>query len=133
MPQNRNTGALFIRDGALSFLALLLAFAAFDDITTDNATSFKVEYALLVACAVWYGVVGVRLLRLRYRTLGVASLAALAGALWGQRAIGPGMTPGFRPEYVVVTGAFLWFLALAISLVVLGSRASRSTTARDRH
>jgi hypothetical protein len=124
--QDRNTAGILIRDGMLSFVALLLAFAAFDDITTDNATSFRVEYTMLVICAVWLGSVAVRLLRRGYRTLGIASLAALAAALWGQFAIGRAITPGFWPGYVVTDGAFLWFLALAVGLLVQGFRARRS-------
>ena len=120
-------GRLFVHDALVSFGAVLLVFAAFDDITTDlTATSFTIEYTALLACAIWFGVVAVRLIRLGYRTLGMLSLAALAGGLWGQRAIGPGITPGLWPEYVITTSAFLWFLALAISLLVLGYR-SRST------
>lgn len=116
---------LFIRDAVVSFGALLLVFAAFDDITTDRtATSFTVEYMALLACAIWFGFVAVKLIRHGYRTLGILSLVALAGALWGQRAIGPGIRPGLWPEYVITTGAFLWFLALAITLLALGSRES---------
>jgi hypothetical protein len=122
----------FIRDGLLSFVVLLLAFAAFDDITTDKATSFRVEYTVLATCAVWFGSLAVRLLRLGYRTFGMVSLAALAGALWGQSAMHPDITPGFWPGYLVTIGAFLWFLALAISLLVLGSRAVMPTPASRR-
>ena len=116
---------LFIRDGVVTFGALLLVFAAFDDITTDrSATSFTVEYTALLACAMWFGFVAMKLIRRGHRTLGILSLLALAGALWGQRAIGPGIRPGLWPEYVVTTAAFLWFLALAITLLALGSRES---------
>ena len=39
--------------GALSGAALLLAYAALDDITTDHATTFAAEYTALIACAGW--------------------------------------------------------------------------------
>lgn len=110
------------RDGLISFVALLLALGAFDDITTDNSTHFTVEYTVLVACAVWFGFVAMRLIRLGRPTLGMLSVVALVGALWGQRGIGPGITPGVWPEYVVMTSVLLWFLALAATLVVLGWR-----------
>lgn len=120
----RHSGGFLLRDGLISFVALLLVFAAFDDITTDNSTNFTVEYTVVVACAVWFGFVAVRLIRLGRQTLGVLSLVALLGALWAQRGIGPGITPGVWPEYVVMTGVFLWFLALAATLVALGWRGA---------
>jgi hypothetical protein len=42
--------ALF-RDGAVTAAALLLAFAAFDDITTGHETDFTTEYGALLASA----------------------------------------------------------------------------------
>jgi hypothetical protein len=126
MQHDRNTAEAFIRDALLSLIVLLFAYGAFDDITTDHDTSFTFEYTALAMCAVWLGSVAVRLLRLGYRTVGITSLVVLAGALWGQRAIGREMTPGFWPGYVVTAGAFLWFLVLAIGLLVHGVRARRS-------
>ena len=46
---------------------LLLAYAAFDDIMTDNATSFTVEYAMLAVTAAWFAWLGARLIRRRLR------------------------------------------------------------------
>jgi hypothetical protein len=60
----------FLRDGLISLAALFLAYAALDDITTDNATSFPVEYTLLIACAAWFAFLAARMIRRRYRTLG---------------------------------------------------------------
>ena len=118
----RHSGGFFLRDGLISFVALLLVFAAFDDITTDNATHFTVEYTALVLCAVWFVFVAASLIRVGRRTLGMLSLAALLGALWAQRGVGPGITPGLWPEYVAMTGVFLWFLALAAILVMFSWR-----------
>ena len=57
-------GRVSIRDVVVSFGALLLAFAAFDDITTDRtATSFRVEYTALFACAMWFVFLAVKLIR----------------------------------------------------------------------
>jgi hypothetical protein len=118
----RHSGGVLLRDGLMSFVALLLVFAAFDDITTDNTTRFTVEYTALVLCAMWFVFVAADLIRLGRRTLGVLSLVALLGALWAQRGIGPGITPELWPEHVAMTGVFLWFLALSAILVVFGWR-----------
>jgi hypothetical protein len=122
--QVTGTDRLFLSHALISFAALLLVFAAFDDITTDNATQFTVEYAALAACAIWFAFVAVRLIRLGYRTLGRLSVLALLGALWGQRAIHQGITPGLWPQYLVTTGAFLWFVLLVAILAWLGWRSA---------
>jgi hypothetical protein len=105
-----------------TFAALLLVFAAFDDITTDNATTSRVEYTFLVACSAWLAFVAVRLLRAGHRLLGGTSLVALATGVWAQRAIGPGIVPGFWTEYVAASVAYLWFVALALGLIWRGWR-----------
>jgi len=124
-------GRLFMRDALVSFGALFLVFAAFDDITTDQtATSFTVEYTALVACAIWFAFVAVRLLRYGHRTLGMLSVIALAGALWGQRAIRPDIRPALWPQYVVTAGAFVWFLALATSMALMWLAGRRNGARR---
>jgi hypothetical protein len=119
------TGAAFLRDGVVTFLALLLAFAAIDDITTDNATSFQVEYAALIVCAAWLGFVAWRLFLSGHRVLGSVSTLALATAMWAQRGIRPGVVPGLRPEYVVINLAYFWFWVLTFTLFWLGRRPHR--------
>ena len=44
---------------AVTVVVLLLAYAALDDITTDNATSFRVEYGFLILSAGWLAFVAV--------------------------------------------------------------------------
>ncbi len=114
----------FLRDALVTAVALLLAFAAFDDITTDNATTFTLEYTLLVACAVWLSFVALNLVRQRHHVLGIISFAALAGALWGQRAIRPGSTPDMLPEFVVMTAVYGWFWALCLIMAWWARRPS---------
>jgi hypothetical protein len=111
-----------LRDGLVTVCVLLLVFAAFDDITTDNATAFPLEYTILLACAGWLFFLGLRLLRQHDYVLGGVSLLALAGAVWAQRAIGPGIRPGFWTEYVVATAAYVWFSALSAVLLWRGWR-----------
>jgi hypothetical protein len=120
----RQQAGLRIWYALVTLFVLYIVFAAFDDITTDNATSFTFEYVALAGCAVWLAFLSVALIRARLKVLGTVSLIALAGALWGQREIGPGITPGLWPAYVVTTGAFLWFVALSFILLVLGWRAA---------
>jgi len=73
-----------MRVAVLTIVALLLAFCAFDDITTGNESSFITEYAALLLCAFWLLFVSVRLLRGAHRFLGAISLFALAGGVWSR-------------------------------------------------
>lgn len=111
-----------IRDALITVAAVLLAFAAFDDITTGRQTDVTLEYAALIACAVWALLLGIRLLRRGRRLLGAVSIIVILSALWGQHAIGPGTVPGLWLAYVLIAGALLWFTALAIALLALGWR-----------
>lgn len=118
-------GTRLLSNAAITLVALLLVFAAFDDITTDNATTFRVEYTFLVGCAGWLLFVAWSLIRGGHRALGFASLVALASAVWAQHAIGPGMVRGLRPEYIVMTAAYFWFWALAGAMLWLAWRARK--------
>ena len=60
-------------DAAVTLVAVLLAFAAFDDITTDAGTTFTSESAGLAICAVWLLIVSWRMLRSGHRWLGLIS------------------------------------------------------------
>ena len=114
-----STGADF-SDGLRTLAALVLTFMAFDDITTDHSTSFRVEYTLLFACAVWGGVLIVRLVRRGRIALASVCTVLLLAVLWGQQSIGPG-TRAIWPGYAVASAAFLGFLMVAISLVIAGA------------
>ena len=119
----RRAGAIrHLQDGFVTVAVLLLIFAAFDDITTDNATTFRLEYTILLACAGWLLVLALRLLRQRHYGLGAVSLLALASAVVAQRAIRPGITPGFWTEYVVATAVYVWFFVLSLLLLWRGWR-----------
>jgi len=112
--------------GAATIFVLLLVYAAIDDITTDHATSFRVEYAMLIGAAAWLFFVALRLVRQRHFVLGGLSILAIAAAAWGQRAVGPGINSsntalaGWRPEYSAVIAGYLWFWLLAIVLLAAG-------------
>ena len=115
-------GLTFFRDGAVTVGVLLLAFAAVDDITTDDATAFPLEYSILVVCVVWLLFLGWNLLRSRHRFLGGMSVLAAGGSVWAQRAIGRGIVPDLWPV-VVITGAYLWFWTLSLTLLWWGWRS----------
>jgi hypothetical protein len=107
----------FLGSGLLTAGALLLVYAAFDDITTDNATSFTVEYSFLAVCGAWLLFLATRLLAARRRVLGSISIAALAVALWSQATIGLGLAPGRVIPYVAFWIAFLWFWIVSATLL----------------
>lgn len=119
----RTHAVALLRDGTVSLAALLLSFAAFDDITTGKETDFTLEYGALLVTAGWLLFVTFRLIRASHRVPGALSFVALGGALWAQFAIGLGITPGQWPTYVVTASAFLWFIIVAGVLLISGWRA----------
>ena len=125
MDIDRQPSASFrqLRDAVITVGVVLLAFAAFDDITTDSGTSFAAEYSGLILCGAWLAVLAVRQLRGRQLVPGSVSLLALAGAIWGQGAIGPGTVPSTDLRYLATVGAFAWFAALSIVLLLQGWRS----------
>jgi hypothetical protein len=119
-----NKGLFYV--GVVTLAAVGLAFAAFNDITTDNATSFTTEYIFLLGCGAWVLGAAVFLIIKSHRALGILSLLALACGVWGQQAIGPGIVPSFQPEYVATLGSVVWFLGLSVILMILGIRGHRA-------
>lgn len=113
-PAGPSRGQL-LRDAAVTLAAVLLAFAAFDDITTDNATTFTVEWLALAACGVSLVIVSWRLLRSEHRWLGSVSVIALVAAVGAGSLIRPG-TGSFQFEYLATIAGLLWFLGLAVIL-----------------
>jgi hypothetical protein len=106
--------------GAGTFVAVVFAFAAFHDITSDwTARNFAPEYAFLIVCAVWFGAVSMRLLK-THRSAGLISLAALLFGAVGQRGVHLGTVPSWTFDYVATTGALLWFLMLSVWLLAAG-------------
>jgi len=98
-----------LRDAAVTLATILLAFAAFDDITTDTATTFTFEWVGLAVCGVWLLIVSWRLLRSEHRWLGCISVVALVAAVGAGSAIRLGTGP-FQIEYLTTMAALLWFL-----------------------
>jgi hypothetical protein len=115
-----------LRDAALTLAAAVFAFAAFDDITTDTATTFAVEWVGLAVCGVWMVIVSWRLLASGHRWLGSISAVALVAAVGAGSTIRPG-TGSFRVEYLMTIAGLLWFLGL---VAILAREAWRSA---DQH
>lgn len=63
--------------GALSLIVLLLSWLALDDITTDNANEFPLEYAILLSAGLWFTALGVSLVAKRRSFAGISSLVAV--------------------------------------------------------
>jgi hypothetical protein len=107
---------------AVTIGMVVLASFALDDITTDNSTGFRPEYTLLAVCGAWCLFLAYDLLRRGYRALGTTSIVAVALALWvASDGLGHKRDGGwsvFWPEYTVMLGAWLWFVALAMVLMV---------------
>ena len=112
--------------GGMTFAVVVIGFLSFDDITTDNATRFPLEYSFLLGGAIWCLLVTVWMARTGHQALATISLLALGSAVWGQRAIGPGIVPSLQPEYVATLAGAGWFLALSLILLLLGMRGNRA-------
>ena len=105
------------RAGIITIVAVILAFAALDDITTDNATSFVVERTLLVICTMWFAHVSLRTRRRGRRALGNVSIGLTVAFALAQTTIGQGTVPSRWVEYLVALGTLVWFAILAGILV----------------
>ena len=110
--------------GTASLLFIVLVCLAFDDITTDTAQAFEMEYTILTAAAAWFAAVSGWLVWTGRRLAGALSLVALCGALWAQQEIGPGTRASLQPEYLATLAALAWFLGLSLWLTIKGNRRS---------
>lgn len=124
-----------LRDAVLTVTAVMIAFAAFDDITTDTATTFAFEWLGLGVCAAWLLMVSWRLLRGEHRRLGSASVIALVVAAGAASTIRPGTDP-LRVEYLATIAGLVWFLGVAGILATrawrLPQRPERAAAHRER-
>jgi hypothetical protein len=114
----------------VTFATVLLAFAAFDDITTDSATTFTVEWFGLAVCGVWLLMVSWRLSWTEHPWLGSVSVVALAAAVGAGSSIRRG-TGLFQVEYLTTIARLLWFLGLVAILTGQAFLASRYNPDRD--
>jgi hypothetical protein len=64
--ETREVKSAFLRDGILALVLVVIAFLALDDITTDTAESFALEWTALAGCTLGLIVIAWRAWR-RYR------------------------------------------------------------------
>ena len=103
---------------AITFVAVLLACAALDDITTDRDTSFAFERVALAACAGWFLFVARQLWHRGQRLLGLISVGLVALAAIFHPAIGTVTAPTSSASlatfaYLSTFAALVWFLLMA--------------------
>src|SRR6187401_2979767 len=109
-------GARTMRDAIITLVAVVLALAAIDDITTDHATTgFVPERTALVVCTGWFVFLAWRIWQSGRRPLALTSLAAALAIGLAQWAIGPATAPG-RVAYLVTLAGLGCFLVVAGAL-----------------
>jgi len=112
------------RQAIITVVVVALSVAAFDDITTDNATAFPLERTMLAGAAIWFLLVATRLWKQGHRVTGGLSLGLLTIAALVQPTIGPrGASTPFA--YLVTVTTLAWFLALAGAWAMSAWRLSR--------
>lgn len=125
--QQLSRAGVFVAQGAITLVVVVLAWLALDDITTDNSTGFLPEYRLLAAAGAWGLFVAYSLLRRGQRAVAATSTVAVAAAAWvafdGLGHKRDGGWSAFWPEYSVMLATWLWFVTLSAILLVLGRRA----------
>lgn len=113
--------------GAVSVLFWLLSWAALDDITTDTANTFVVEYTLLLLAGIWFAGLGISLIVAARWFTGVFSLVAVAAgvvAFWS-------LPHHYGPASLVNQLGWipvLWFLGLAVWLIAARRRTPALAT-----
>jgi hypothetical protein len=103
----------FTRDAGITVAAVVVAFLALDDITTDLAGSFLFERLALAACAVWFLFAAGRFWRTRRHVPAIVSFVVVAIAAVAQRNVGPGILPSVDFAYLATVGGLVWFLVVA--------------------
>jgi hypothetical protein len=110
---------IFLREGLISLAAVVMAFGALDDITTDIARTFLVERMVLAACGGWFVFIAFRLWQQRRRLLAVVSLGMVGCAAWAQPFIGRGAGAFW---YLATIAGLVWFVGISLFLMWCGWR-----------
>ena len=113
---------LTARQGLISLFLLALAWAALDDITTDNATTFAFEYLCLIGIAAWFFSLFARFVMRGHRILGFTMTALLVATTVAIVILPPRgePLPAWQPRLVYL--AFAIYLVLSAWLIWPGIR-----------
>lgn len=109
--------------GWVSLVVLAFSWLALDDITTDNATRFPLEYTMLVLAGSWFAALGAWLVVKGRAVAGIGSLIAVVlgvVAFWS-------LPHHYQPPSAVNLIGYAplaWFLALAVWLVAARGRST---------
>jgi len=117
--------------GVISVIALLFAWLALDDITTDNATgphAFEFEYWILVICGVWFAGVAIWFLARGRLVLGIVSLLAVALAVVSFWSLPHYYAPMSLVNYLGLF-SLAWFLGVCLSITMCRAPGSGRKTA----
>jgi len=108
--------------GWVSLVVLAFSWLALDDITTDNATRFPLEYTMLVLAGAWFAALGAWLVVKGRAVAGIGSLIAVVMgvvAFWSlphhYQPPSPVNSMGYAP--------LAWFLLLAVWLIAMRDRS----------
>jgi hypothetical protein len=102
-----SVGTVDLFDGLVTVAAVVLSYLASDDITTDNATLFRIEYACLILFAGWIVILIARLARRGHGVFAGVCSGLLLAILWGQLMIGSGTKASWQFEYLIATAALV--------------------------
>jgi hypothetical protein len=125
MEPREDVGSGLVRDAVFTFVVVVIAVLALDDITTDSAPSFAIERTALTGCAVWFFMVARRLWHRGHRVLGGVSFGLVTIGALAQPTIGPDTVPT-EVGYLATVGALAWFLIVAGILTASTWRARHS-------
>ena len=109
--------------GAVSLIVLAFSWLALDDITTDNAARFPLEYTMLVLAGVWFSVLGAWLIAKRRTVAGIGSLVAIVMGVVAFWSLPHHYEPPSAVNHIGYA-PLAWFLALAVWLVAARDRSS---------
>lgn len=112
-----------MRDSIITIVAVILAFSALDDISTDTDASFAVEYTALVICGIWFAYVSWRTHRRGRRSLGNVSIGVTVALALAQFTLWLAIGPGQWVAYVVTLIGLGWFAVLG-GILVWSDRSS---------
>jgi peptidoglycan/LPS O-acetylase OafA/YrhL len=127
-------GWLFL--GGVTLAAMVLAWLALDDITTDNATRFPAEYSMLAVAGAWLLFIAWQLWRSGSRANSLLTIASLAAAtLMAAGGIGHKRDGGwavFWPRYIPLTWAWIHGIVVGILMIRRGLKEPAEAGSHER-